>query len=40
MQFEFVVNNEDYFKRFLFHIEKTQLTSCEYRVYIGFSISH
>jgi hypothetical protein len=35
-----VVNNEDYFKRLLSHIEKTQLTSCKHRVYIRLSILH
>jgi hypothetical protein len=35
-----ILKNENYFKRFLSHIEKTQLTSCKHRIYIGLSITH
>jgi len=29
MKLKNVINNKNYFKMFLFHIEKTQLISCE-----------
>jgi hypothetical protein len=38
--FSYVNNNEDYFNWFSFYIEKTQLISCEHRVYVGLSILH
>jgi hypothetical protein len=33
MKIKNIINNENYFKMFLFDIEKTQLTSCEYKLY-------
>jgi hypothetical protein len=36
MKLKNVINNENYFKIFLFYIEKTQLISCEYKYIQNF----